>query len=455
MRKVIIVVALVAALLGGVALGYRFGRAGRTTAPATDMTQRGALYHCPMHPRIVSDKPGQCPICQMTLVKNVDEPRSKRTIYRSTMNPNEISDHPGNDSMGMAMAPEEIDEPAAGAEPHVEGLASLALSTRKRQLLGARTVRAEVAPFVKVVRAVGQIAIDERRMQHVHTKIQGWIEHLHAGAVGETVRKGDPLLTIYSPELLASQREYLVALDQRARVAASAPDVTADAEHLVEAATRRLLLQDMTETQIVELARTREAQRVVTLYSPVSGTITARNVSHGERIESATSLLDIADLERVWVLADVYESELSWVHHGQEAVIALSYLPGRAYTGRVSLMSPLLDSTTRTVKVRVELDNRDLELRPGMFASVELHADLGRRLGVPKDAVLRSGTRNIVFISPTDGSFEPREVELGLELPDRWEIRKGLTEGDHVLAAGNFFLDAESKLKAALALAKP
>jgi len=418
MKKVMIVVALAVAVFGGIALGYRFGRAGRGPVPAVGASRRAALYHCPMHPQIVSDKPGQCPICQMTLVKSDDEPSS------------------------------------AGG-PHVEGLAPLALSTRKRQLLGARTVRAEVTPFMKTVRAVGQVAIDERRMQHVHTKIQGWIEHLHAGAVGETVRRGDPLLTIYSPELLASQREYLVALDQRARVAASTPAVTADAEHLVEAATRRLLLQDMTEAQIMTLATTREAQKVVTLYSPVSGTITARNVSHGERIESATSLLDIADLERVWVLADVYESELSFVHDGQEAVIALSYLPGRTYTGRVALVSPLVDGTTRTVKVRVELDNRDLALRPGMFANVELHADLGERLGVPKDAVLRSGTRNIVFVSPIDGSFEPREVELGVELPDRWEIRKGLVEGEDVLAAANFFIDAESKLKAALALAKP
>jgi len=417
MRKTIIVAAAAVAVLCGVAVGYRFGRAERTPAPAAASHPR-TVYHCPMHPQIVSDKPGQCPICQMTLVKNVDEPNSN-----------------------------------VGAP--VEGLAAVGLSTRKRQLLGARTVRAEVTPFMKTVRAVGQITIDERRVQHVHTKIQGWIEHLHAGAVGETVRRGDPLLTIYSPELLASQREYLVALDQRARVAASTPDVAADAEQLVEAATRRLLLQDMTEAQIVELAKTREAQKVVTLYSPVSGTITARNVSHGERIESATSLLDIADLERVWVLADVYESELSFVQDGQEAVIALSYLPDRTYTGRVSLVSPLVDTTTRTVKVRVELGNRDLELRPGMFATVELRADLGERLAVPKDAVLRSGTRNIVFVSPTDGSFEPREVELGLELPDRWEIRKGLAKGENVLAAANFFLDAESKLKAALALAKP
>jgi Cu(I)/Ag(I) efflux system membrane fusion protein len=455
MKNLLIVVLLAIAVSGGIALGYFFGRSGHAPAPAVDASLRAGLYHCPMHPRIVSDKPGQCPICQMTLVRNDDEPQAKRTIYRSTMIPGEVSDHPGNDSMGMAMVAEEVAELPSAAGPPVEGLASIAMSARKRQLLGARTVVAAAGPFEKTIHAVGQVAIDERRMQHVHTKIQGWIEHLHAGAVGETVRRGDPLLTIYSPELLASQREYLVALDQRARVAGSGAEVVADADHLVEAAERRLVLQDLAPAEIAQLAATREAQRIVTLYSPVSGTITGRNVSHGERIESATSLLDIADLERVWVLADIYESELSFVRDGQQASITLSYLPGRIYEGHVSLVSPLVDPATRTVKIRVELDNHDLALRPGMFASVELHADLGSRLSVPKDAVLRSGTRNIVFVSPKDGSFEPREVELGLELSDRWEITRGLAAGDAVLASANFFVDAESKLKSALAEAKP
>jgi Cu(I)/Ag(I) efflux system membrane fusion protein len=346
------------------------------------------------------------------------------------------------------------DDPGAAEGQTVQGRAPLALSTRKQQLLGARTVRVAKAPFTKTVRAVGVVAIDERRIQHVHAKIQGWIEHLQAGAVGDSVGVGDPLLTIYSPELLASQREYLVALDHRARVATSSPDVAGDADRVVIAAARRLLLQDVTPSQIDELARTRDAQKIVTLYSPVSGTITGRNVSHGERIESTTSLLDIADLTAVWVLADVFESELPFVREGQDATIAMSYLPGRTFTGRVSLVSPLVDTMTRTVKVRIELDNRDLALRPGMFAEVKLRADLGTRIAVPKDAVLRSGTRDLVFVHPALGAFIPREVELGLELQDAWEIRSGLTEGEDVLAAANFFIDAESKLKAALAGAR-
>ena len=419
MKPLTIVVALVVAVLGGLALGYRLDHSGAAPGADAVTAPRRGVYHCPMHPRIVSDKPGQCPICQMTLVRSVDEPTG-----------------------GETSAP-------------VAGLAPLTVSARKQALVGVSTVTVELAPFVKTIRAVGQVAIDERRMQHVHTKTQGWIEHIHAGAVGETVRRGDPLMTIYSPELLASQREYLVALDQRARVAAAGSRIAEDAERLVSAAGKRLLLQDMTPAEIAELATTREAQKIVTLYSPVSGTITGRNVSHGERIESATSLLDIADLERVWVLADVYESELPFVHEGQKATIALSYLPGRTYTGRVSLLSPLIDPGTRTVKVRVELDNKDLELRPGMFANVELAADLGKRLTLPKDTVLRTGTRNIVFVNPSGNAFVPREVELGLELPDRWEVTKGVAAGEHVLASANFFVDADSKLKSALAEAHP
>ncbi len=416
MKKVAFGVALVAALVAALTVGFLAGRGGRAMPSDGTGSARAGLYHCPMHPQIVSDKPGKCPICQMTLVRTADA--------------------------------------TAGASP-VEGLASLQLSDRKRQALGARTVAVAREPFVKEIRAVGQVAIDERRMQHVHTKIQGWIEHIHAGAVGDTVRRGDPLLTIYSPELLASQREYLVALDQRARVASSSADVVAEADRLVEAASRRLLLQDMTEEQIDALAKTREAQKIVTLYAPVSGTITGRNVSHGERIESATSLLDIADLERVWVLAEIYESELPFVREGQEATIELSYLPGRTFTGKVSLVSPLVDPGTRTVKIRIELDNRDLALRPGMFASVMLRADLGKRLSVPKDALLRSGTRTVVFVAGEGGAFEPREVAAGLELPDRWEIVKGLQEGESVLASANFFIDAESKLRSALASPAP
>jgi RND family efflux transporter MFP subunit len=188
----------------------------------------------------------------------------------------------------------------------------------------------------------------------------------------------------------------------------------------------------------------------VILYAPLTGTITARNVSHGERIESETSLLDIADLSEVWVQASLYEYELPLVREGQEVEVTLSYLPGRIYRGRVALISPLVDAQTRTIAVRIVLDNADLALKPEMFAEVRLLSDLGRRLTVPKDAVLRTGTRDLVFVNPEDGVFEPREVTVGVAFDDRYEVTAGLVAGERVLSAASFFVDSESRLKSAL-----
>jgi len=411
--------AVVVALAAGGAAGYLVAR--RSAAPDRPAAAVPApLYHCPMHPTVVSDRPGKCPICQMQLVLSVSGPA----------------------------------EDSASARTDVGGLVEVALDARGRALIGVRTAPIESAPFETTVRASAQVAFDETAMHHVHTKVQGWIEHLSAGAPGDSVRVGDPLLTIYSPELLASQQEYLVALDHRDRVDGSPdPAVIEAAGRLLEATRRRLLLQDVTPAQIVDLETTREAPRTVTLHSPVAGTITARNVSHGERIESETSLLDIADLSTVWVIADVYEPDLPFVAPGQEAVVKLAYLPGREWRGRVALVSPLVDPTTRTVKVRVVLDNRGLDLKPGMFAQAELRLDLGARLSVPKDAVLRSGTRDVVFVERGEGHFAPREVRLGLELADRYEVVDGLAAGDRVVSSAAFFVDAESKLSAALAAA--
>jgi RND family efflux transporter MFP subunit len=206
----------------------------------------------------------------------------------------------------------------------------------------------------------------------------------------------------------------------------------------------------MSESQLDDLVRTRQAQRTVVLYSPLAGTITARNVSHGERVESEMSLLDIADLSRVWVIVSIYEADVPFVRPGQKVEIALSYLPGRTYEGRVALVSPLVDDATRTVQARIELDNADLALKPGMFADARLTAELGIGLTVPKDAVLRTGERDLVFVSPTDGVFEPREVTLGRTLADRYEIVRGLALGESVLASAGFFVDSESRLKSAL-----
>ncbi|MBI5506825.1 MAG: efflux RND transporter periplasmic adaptor subunit [Deltaproteobacteria bacterium] len=434
-------------------------------------------YHCPMHPTIVSDHPGDCPICGMRLVPIEDDsdpaatapPHAaqpaggaaqpgagtgagqKKIIYRSTMNASEFSDRPGKDSMGMDMVAEEIEQAPAGPVA-VEGRAPVQLSERKRELIGIRTAAVEKKPLARTVRTVGLVTYDETHLHHVHTKISGWVEKLYANATGEHVEKGDPLLTIYSPELVASAQEYLLALHAKARLGASpVPSVQRSAERLVSSARQRLLLFDLTPQQIDALDGKGEVPTTMTLYAPISGHIITRNVTQGQQIEPGMNLLDIADLSHVWVLADIYEYELPFIHLGQAATMNLSYLPGRSFAGQVTLIYPVLNEQTRTIKARLEFANADYSLRPEMYAEVEIFADLGVRTVLPASAVISSGARDIVFVQRADGSLEPRAVTLGVRLPDLFEVLEGVAPGETVVTSGNFLLDSESKLKAALA----
>jgi RND family efflux transporter MFP subunit len=456
-----LILAVVVIIAGLRFFGSRRDPAGGAPVPSAE---KKTLYHCPMHPTMVSEKPGDCPICQMRMVPREEsaaseaapgtpprDSRGKKLIYRSTMNPGEVSDRPGKDSMGMEMVPVEVEEGGPAGAPGVEGLAGVQISPRKQQLIGVRTRRVERLPFVRSLRTVGRVTADETRLHHVHTKIEGWVERLYVNATGEKVRKGQPLLSIYSPELLATQEEYLLALRAQSDAAAGAlPEMTRGGEALVESARRRLLLFDLTPGQIEHLAKTRTASRTVTLFSPISGYVLRRNVTHGEKINSDMTLLEIADLSQVWALASVYEYELPFVRVGQAATMTPSYLPGKTYRGRVGLIYPVLEAATRTVQVRLEFANPGLELKPEMYAQVEIRSDLGERIGVPVTAVLSSGSRDIVFVAQGEGYFEPREVRIGLRLPDTVEILEGLSEGETVVASGNFLVDSESKLKAAL-----
>jgi Cu(I)/Ag(I) efflux system membrane fusion protein len=274
---------------------------------------------------------------------------------------------------------------------------------------------------------------------------------LHLTATGDKVEKGAPLLDLYSPELVASQEEYLLALRSRAEQGDGAlPEVARRADDLVESARRRLLLFDMTPGQIDELTERGASRRTLTIFSPISGYVIARNVTHGEKISPDTALFDIANLSRVWVMASVYEYEMPFVHPGQRATTTLASLPGEPLPGRVDIIYPTLDEATRTAQVRLVFDNPRLQLKPGMYAEVQIRSDLGLRLSVPASAVVESGTRSIVFVAQGDGYFAPREVRLGLRLPDTFEVIDGLREGESVVDSGTFFVDSESKLKAAL-----
>ncbi len=418
-----------------------------------------ARYHCPMHPTVVADKPGSCPICMMDLVPISEDhgggdaaPPKTKTVWRSTMNPGEVSDRPGKDSMGMDLVAEEIPVDSGGTGGEVSGLARIRMNAQKRQLIGVRTAPVRKLAFLRTLRAVGRVVADEKRLRQVTTKIDGYVERLYANAVGEVVRKGQPLLEIYSPELLASQNEYLVALAARKRTAGSSiASVAGYGDELVVSSRRRLQLFDISDDQIERLERTGTPDRVVTVYAPISGVITARNVAQGQKIASGMTLLEVVDLTRVWALASVYEYELPFVQVGQPATMTLSYLPGKTFDGKVSFLYPTVDPQTRTVLVRVEFPNPGLELKPDMYADVVLRADLGLRLAVPDSAVLDTGTRSIAFVETQEGVFEPRELKIGLRLEDEYEVLEGLSEGERVVVSANFLIDSESKLKAALA----
>jgi len=370
-----------------------------------------------MHPAYKSDKPGIAPDCGMQLVP----------VYEET---------------------------PAGTAPStpVAGYAAISLSSERQQAIGVQLGKAELRDLTKTIRTVGLVTFDETLLHQIHPKFEGYVEQLYVDYTGKPVRKGQPLLSIYSPDLLATQQEYLLACRAKQQFAGSAnPELGRGAADLYESAKQRLLLWDIRLSDIERLEKTGKPQKAVTLYSPVDGFVMSKSAVQGSRVMPSDTLFEIAGLRHVWVLADVYESELPFVRAGQTARMSLSYLPDRAWTGKLTFIAPVLDEKTRTVKVRLEFSNPDEALKPGMYADVFLERPLGRVLTVPESAVLMTGTRSIVFVAKGSGRFEPREVKTGAKVDSYYEIRDGVQPGEQVVTQANFLVDSESRLKAALA----
>jgi len=459
-RKRLFAIVLVVAVIG-VAGGAVLVLAGcrKSSSPKAAATR----YHRPMHPEIIREAPGDCPICGMKLVPIEEHPREtaapgttassgerKILFYRSPMNPEETSPTPKKDSMGMDFVPVYADEVEAGGKGP-EGLAAVTFDAQKQQLLGLKTTVVKRAPFETSIRTTGRIAADERRVHHVHTRYEGFVEHVTADFTGKFVTKGEVLAHIYSPELYATQEEYLLALKASRSLGPSGiPSVAQGGRDLLAAARQRLLLWEITPADIAEIEKRGEPIRAMPVYAPISGYVTGRTAYHGMKVTSADTLFDILDLSHVWLLADVYEYELPRLSLGERATMTLSYWPGRVWNGTVTYVYPAVDEKTRTVKVRVELDNPKGELKPEMFADVTIHGRPREALQVPDDAILESGTRNIVFVSEGEGRLVPREVSVGDHGAGVVEIRSGVKEGDVVVLGANFLVDSESRLKAAI-----
>jgi Cu(I)/Ag(I) efflux system membrane fusion protein len=325
------------------------------------------------------------------------------------------------------------------------------ISPERQQLIGVKIGVVEMKPLEKVIRTVGRVDYDEKRIVTVSPKIGGWIEDLYVDFTGRFVKQGDPLLTIYSPELVSTQEEYLLAIQAKKTLTKSSfPEVAGSGDSLAESAKRRLKLWDISDDQIKALEETGQSKKTLTLYSPFTGFVLEKSAYKGMNIMPGVALYKLADLSVVWLYADIYEYELPFIRLGQEASIQLSYIPGETFRGRAIYVYPSLNPETRTAKVRFEIPNSHERLKPEMYANVEIKVHLGQKLAVPEGAIINTGLRQLAIVDKGNGYFEPREVKVGSKVDNYYEVIKGLKAGERVVTSANFLIDSESKLKEAV-----
>ncbi len=447
-KTIVITAVITAALTFGLMQfsGFHAPHGGGTGETASGGTEKKQLWTCGMHPWIITEEPGLCPICNMDLTPKRDEnsgsgqTSGERIIayWRAPMDPMEIYDKPGKSKMGMDLVPVYEDEIIGGVEIIIDPV--------MEQNMGVRTAKVEKGPLHHTIRTYGHITYDETGTAQISPKVDGWIEKLHVNFIGEAVEKDQPLFEIYSPRLLAAQEEYLTAF----RNFRSNP--LPRNREMTDSVRRRLQYFDVAEEEIRAMESANEVRKTVTIRSPLSGTVTHKNAIEGGFIKAGTNTYTVADLSTVWVEAHIYEYELSRVAQGQEAEMTLPYMPGKTYRGRVAFVYPWLQQKTRDVVIRLEFENPESELKPDMYADVHIRTG-GKEEGlfIPSESVIRSGERNVVFVAQGKGRFIPRETDLGISLDDgKIQILSGLAPGETVVTSGQFLLDSESKLKEAV-----
>jgi membrane fusion protein, copper/silver efflux system len=376
-------------------------------------------YTCTMHPSVHSEVPGKCPICGMGLVPV----KKKGAMMPATSGTNLEANQP----------------------------TEFTVPVERQQQIGVTFGKVEIRSFRHEIRAVGTVAQDKQRQWNYVTRVDGYVQKLNVFSPGEVVEKGAPLLTIYSPELYSAQKEFVNALTMRDNARAkNSTDVLGSAEQLVESGAERLRLWDISAEQIAELEKTRKPQETLTLSSPFKGVVRELAVDQGRRVAVGDRLVDVTDLNVVWVWAQFYQDDLPMLKKDLPVTITMSSYPGEKFNGKIVVIDPFMNNTLRTARVRIDVDNPDFKLRPDMYVDVELSMDMGKVLAVPAGAILPTGLHNIAFVDKGGGGLEPRFVELGSEYGDFYEVKSGLKENERVVTSANFLIDAEAKIQGAL-----
>jgi len=387
---------------------------------------------------------------EKTLKAGMIDPKTGKKIkyWAAPMDPTYIRNEPGKSPMGMDLVPVYAED---GEEK--EPASTIRIDPVTIQNMGVRLGRVERKPLVKHIRTFGNITYDERQIYTVNTKFNGWIEKLYVDFVGETVKKGQPLFEIYSPELVTAQEEYLLALEQNRDLKDSSyARIREGAQRLLKASHTRLRYWDLSEKQIKKIENTGTVQKTLTIYSPARGVVIKKNAFQGHYVKAGQNQYEITDLSKVWVDVDIYEYELPWVRKGMPAKMELSYVPGKIFTGNVLFVYPFLSAKTRTATLRLEFPNPDYQLMPDMYVNVTLESAIaGDSLVIPQEAVIDSGVRKIVFVALGKGKFQPREVKLGMEgNDDEFQVLQGLEENEEIVISAQFMLDSESRLREAI-----
>ncbi len=424
-------------LIGIGAVGFYVYHQKTQASKGSDEAQAKDDYYCPMHPQYKADKPIDCPICSMKLVKFEPAPNSENKPMDS------MPGMDGNNSSASTQASNN----------------TIYVDPQRQQLIGVQFAKAISKPLSKELRVVGKVSFDETKITHIHTKVTGYLENVFVDYVGKPVKKGDPLFTIYSPDLVATEQEYLLALRSNKELSKSSfEEVSFGSSSLLEATRKRLKLWDVSDKEIEELEKEGKAKRELTFYSPVDGVVTERAAyGHGKFVNPEMDLYSIVDLSRVWIIGEVYEYEMPFVKLGQTVEIEMPYSDKKSLrTGKITYIYPSLDAKTRTAKIRIESTNPNFSFKPDMFVNMKIKINLGTHLVVPEDSVMDTGEQQYVFIDKGNGYFEPRPVKAGTSSDGYYVIESGLEEGEQVVTAANFILDSESRLKGAFAnMGKP